>query len=320
MKRPKYFIPIIMLLITVVGFTSFTGCKEEEPEIISETTYPLTVTDQLGRTVTINAEPQKIISLAPSNTEIIYSLGLQDRLVGVTTYCNYPEAANDKPKVGGFSTVDVELITAIQPDIILAANIHAGKTIPQLEELGKRIGFVVIALSPENLDGVLQAIELVGKASNVNETTETMVNGLRNRIDAVKNITTTLSQSQLTKVFYIVWHDPLQTIGSTSFIHSLLGAAGGLNIAGDIEEKYPKISLETVIGQNPQTIIAQIGMGSGEDGPLIYAQTEPLLASVSVRSTGQIYGVISDVVGRPGPRVFDALEQLAKMLHPELFS
>ncbi|MDV2989339.1 MAG: cobalamin-binding protein [Dehalogenimonas sp.] len=317
MKGPKYLISIITVLIAVIGVSALTGCKAGEPEeVYADTTYPLTITDQLGRSVTIKSEPQKIISLAPSNTEIVYALGLQSRLVGVTTYCNYPEAAKDKPKVGGFSTVNVELITSAKPDLIIAANIHAGKVIPQLEGLD----FTVVAVSPNNIDEVMQAMELVGKVSNVNATTGPLVKALRDRIDIVVNKTATLSQSQLTKTFYIVWHDPLQTIGATSFIHSLIGAAGGLNISGDIEEKYPKVSLETVIGYNPQAIIAQIGMGSGEDGPLIYAQTEPLLAGVDARSNGQIYGVISDVVGRPGPRVVDALEQLAKMLHPELFS
>ncbi|MGI2336765.1 MAG: ABC transporter substrate-binding protein [Dehalogenimonas sp.] len=317
MKSQRFTALSLALIVTVMGFGLIPGCTvEEEPIVIAETTYPLTITDQLGRTVTVNSEPQRIISLAPSNTEIVYALGLQDKLVGVTTYCNFPEAALDKPKVGGFSTVDAELITAAQPDLIIAANIHAGKVIPQLEGLG----FVVIALSPTNLNEVLEAIEMVGKVTNTNEVKQELVTNLSGRIDAVISKISTLSQSQFTRTFYIVWHDPLQTIGSTSFIHSLIGTAGGVNIAGDINEKYPKISLESVIGQDPQVIIAQIGMGSGEDAPLVYAQTEPLLTNLSARENNQVYGVISDVVGRPGPRVVDALEQLAKILHPELFS
>lgn len=174
-------------------------------------------------------------------------------------------------------------------------------------------------LSPDNLDEVLEAIAMTGEAANVNQRTQDLVDDLSNRIDAVLNKTSSLSDEQLTSVFYIVWHDPLQSIGGNTFINSLIKAAGGVNIAAEIEEKYPKMSLETVIGENPQVIIAQIGMGSGLDAPLVYAQTEPLLAEVSARENEKVFGVISDVVGRPGPRIADALEELAEMLHPELF-
>lgn len=316
MKDRRFTTLSLALIVTVMGFGLIPGCTVEEPVIIPETTYPLTIVDQLERAVTINSEPQRIISLAPSNTEIVYALGLQDKLVGVTTYCNYPVAALDKPKVGGFSTVDVELITEAQPDLIIASNIHANKAIPQLESLG----FTVIVLSPEDLNDVLEAIKLVGKTSNVNEISLPLVDELRVRIEAVTSKIQNLSQNQLTRTFYIVWHEPLQSIGNTSFIDSLISAAGGVNIAGEINEKYPKISPETVLGKDPQVIIAQIGMGSGEDLPLQWAKTEPLLANVSARMSGQVFGVNSDIVGRPGPRIVDALEELAKMIHPELFT
>ena len=315
-NRKKVTYVVLMLFALLTGVLS--GCQKEQQaveDVVPETVYPLTITDQLGRVVTIEAEPQRIISLAPSNTEIIYSLGLDDRLVGVTTYCNYPEDALNKPKVGGFSTIDVEMVSEAHPDVIIAANIHAGKAIPQLESLG----FVVVAVSPDDIGEVIEAIELVGRVANVNDVAQPLVKGFRDRIQAVAGKIATLSQAQKTTTFYIVWHDPLQTIGSTSFIHSLVETAGGINIAGEIGEKYPKISLETVIGKNPQVIIAQIGMGTGEDGPLVYAQTETLLADTDARKNGQIFGVISDEVGRPGPRIVDALEQLAKMLHPDLF-
>jgi iron complex transport system substrate-binding protein len=129
-----------LALVLALGF--LTGCPTETDNgdngngTTPPPEYPMTVTDQLGRTVTIAAEPQKIISLAPSNTELVYALGLEDMLFGVTTYCVYPEAAQDKPKVGGFSTVEVEKVIEIQPDLILATSIHEADTIPQLEALG----------------------------------------------------------------------------------------------------------------------------------------------------------------------------------------
>lgn len=141
---------LLMTLTLICGFSLSVACDGDRDDAIvptttnpiAETTYPLNIVDQLGRTVTIESEPQRIISLSPSNTEIVYALGLQDRLVGVTDYCNYPEVALDKPKVGGFSTADVELVADAEPDLIIAGNIHASKVIPQLEELG----YTVLAL------------------------------------------------------------------------------------------------------------------------------------------------------------------------------
>ena len=120
---------------------------------------PGNLVDDLGRTVTINQIPQRIISLAPSNTEILFALGLDDRVVGVTEYCSYPEAATGKPKVGGFSTVDIEKVVSLEPDLVLATRIHGKTVIPALEELG----LTVVALTPSSLDDVLNSITLVGR-------------------------------------------------------------------------------------------------------------------------------------------------------------
>jgi len=282
----------------------------------SEAAFPFTVTDQTGREVRIENVPQRIVSLAPGNTEIVYALGLEEKLIGVTEFCNYPEAAKDKPKVGGFSTVDIEKVVETQPDLILAASIHKEEVIPRLEGLG----LTVLVLAPKTLDEVLDAITLVGRCAGEQEETAQLANGLRERIKTITDKTESLTRDDRPDVFYIVWHDPLMTVGPDTRIHQLIELAGGTNIAQDLGEEYPAISLEAVIMADPQIIIAGSGMGEGASLPYEFVLTEERFSGVEARINNRIYEIDTDLVGRPGPRIVDGLEQLAEMIHPEIFS
>jgi iron complex transport system substrate-binding protein len=259
--------------------------------------------------------PEKIISLAPSNTEILYALGLEERLVGVTEYCDYPEAAKEKPKIGGFSTVDIERVVEIQPDLILAANIHEAEVTPQLE----RLGLTVLAIDSKTVEEVLESIKLVGRATGKEEAAAQLTAEMEKRIKAVTDKTALLPETQRPRVFYILWHDPLMTAGRETRIHELIEKAGGINIARDLAGEYPKPSLEAVIMANPQVIIAGSGHGTGQDVPVQFALTEPRLTEVEARQKGRIYEIDSDLTSRPGPRIVDGLEKLAEFIHPELF-
>jgi iron complex transport system substrate-binding protein len=278
--------------------------------------FPMNVMDQAGRVVQINSEPKKIISLAPSNTEIVFALGLVDKLVGVTDFCNYPAAALDKPKVGGFSTADIEKVVAIQPDLILAANIHLDEVVPQLENLG----FTVIVIKPKSLDEILEGITLVGKVTNKIQEAETLVTNMRNRIDVVSGAVTNLDDAEKPAVFYVIWHDPLMTVGSDTIINQLITTSGGLSISRNMVEDYPTISLEAVIVANPDVMIAGSAMGAGGDLPFIFISTDDRLAGITARINGDVSEVITDLVGRAGPRIVDGLEAIARLIHPELFS
>ena len=311
---------VTIFLIVSAFLMSFLGACTSTPEKPvpagqSEPTFPLKVTDQMGREVRIERIPERIVSLAPGNTEIIYTLGLEEKLVGVTEFCNYPEVAKDKPKIGGYSTVDIERVVESQPDLILATNIHKEEVIPRLEGLG----LTVLALVPETLDEVLDAITLVGKCTGQQEETAQLVSGLGNRIKAITDKTRNLTQDERPRVFYIIWHDPLMTVGSDTLIHQLIELAGGTNIAQNLSEEYPTMSLEAVIMVNPQVIIAGSGMGEGASLPYEFALTEERLGDVDARVNGRVYEINTDLVGRPGPRQVLGLEEMAKMIHPELF-
>ncbi len=272
------------------------------------------IVDGLGRKVTIDKIPQRIVSLAPSNTEVLFALGIDDKVVGVTEYCNYPQAAKTKPKVGGFSTVDIEKVVSLEPDLVLATQIHGKTVIPALEKLG----LTVVALTPSSLNEVLSSITLVGEVTGQDEQASKLVNNLRTRIEAVADKTRTFSPNQKPRVFYITWHDPLMTAGTGTLADDVIGNAGGENIAHDISGDKTT-DLETVIYRDPQVIIASVGMGTGEDLPWQYVQTETRLKNTQALLNNRVYKIDGDLIHRPGPRVVDALEQMAHFIHPELF-
>ncbi len=304
--RNCFFILLSFLLLPLS-----LSCSSPLPR---ETNFSTEITDQLGRTVKLNKIPQRIVSLAPSNTEILFALGLGERVVGVTDYCNYPPEAKEKPSVGGFSTPNIEKMVAIDSDLILATSIHQKQIIPQLEAKG----MTVFAVAPRTIDEVLDAITQVGEITGKETEAARLVADMRSKIKEVTDKTGNLSGAQKPRVFYITWHDPLKTAGAGTFQDELIRNAGSVNIAGNLSG-YAGISLESVIEANSEVIIAGVGMGSGADAPLQFAKTEPRLKDVAARQNDRIFAVDTDIVGRTGPRIADALEQFGRFIHPELF-
>ncbi len=275
---------------------------------------PGNLLDGLGRSVTMDTVPQRIVSLAPSNTEILFALGLGDQIVGVTEYCNYPEAAKAKPKVGGFSTVDIEKVVSLKPDLVLATQIHAKKVIPALENLG----ITVVALNPKSLNEVLKSITLVGQITGRSEPASELVGQLGRRIDEITDKTQKMSLADRPRIFYVTWHDPLMTAGTGTLANDVINLAGGQNIASDVTGDE-SIDLETVIDRDPEVIIVSVGMGTGEDSPWQYIKSESRLENISARLDSRVYKIDGDLIHRPGPRIVDALEKMAEFIHPELF-
>jgi iron complex transport system substrate-binding protein len=298
----------ILLLLLLMGGPSCTAPPA------GKTGATVEITDQMGRAVKLDKAPQRIISLAPSNTEILFALGLADRLIAVTDYCNYPPQAKEKPSIGGFSTPNIEKVVSLSPDLILAASIHQKQIIPQLEAKG----MTVFALAPRTLNEVLEAITLVGKIARHEKEASRLVTGMRSKIKAITDKTGNLTEAQKPRVLYVTWHDPLMTAGSGTLHDELIRTAGGVNVASKLSG-YASISLETVIEANPQVIIAGVGMGTGAEAPLQFARTEPRLRNIEARLNNRLYGIDTDIVGRAGPRITDALEQFAAFIHPELF-
>lgn len=289
------------------------SCAGSPAEPVVTPAVPLEITDQAGRIVSRARIPEKIVSLAPSNTEIVYALGLEDRLAGVTKYCDYPEAAKSKPQVGGFATVDIEKVVEIQPDLILATGKHQEKIVPALE----RLGFTTLIIAPKTIDEVMAAISLIGQATGAEDRAAHLVGEMRARVKAVTDETDALTEAQRPGVLYILWHDPLMTVGPGAIISDLVEKAGGINIAGDLDDDYPKMSLEAVIIANPQVIIAGGGHGTGQNLPFDFAMSESRLEAVAARKNGRVYRINADLVSRPGPRIVEGLEEMARLLRAE---
>jgi iron complex transport system substrate-binding protein len=266
--------------------------------------------------------PETIISLSPSNTEVLFALGLGDKVVGVTQYCNYPEEALDKTKIGGFSPndidVSIEQIVAIGPDLILATETHMNEVVPKLEQFVPEAAIIVILTSTPSFDTVFEAIEIIGEATGTVEQAAQIVSGMRERITAITDITDNLTEPEKPKVFYIVWHEPIFAIGGGTLGNTLIEAAGSINIFQDTEGS-PMTDLETIIDRNPDVILGSLGVGTGADLAYQFVLNDERLSGVNARINNQVYPVNTDLYGRPGPRLVEALEELAALLHPELF-
>lgn len=218
---------LVTLGIFVVLLSLFVACAPPAEEVVSS---PMEVTDQLGRVVKLDKIPERIISLSPSNTEILFALGLADKVVAVTDYCNFPPEAQAKPKIGGFTTTNIEQVVVLSPDLVLATEIHEARIIPSLE--GK--GLTIFALDPKTLEEVLESITLVGEVTGKGEEASQLVAEMRSRIKVVTDKTDNMPEAQRPRVFYITWHDPLMTPGAETRHNELIRMAGGINIARDL--------------------------------------------------------------------------------------
>jgi len=296
-------IRVFMALTLVLTLAVAGGCPRMTEPVEP---VPITLDDDKGRTVTFEEVPQRIVSVAPSNTEILFALGLGDRIVGVTDFCDYPEEALDKPKIGDVVPFDLERVVAAEPDIVLATSLHYPDGVAALEG----VGVTVFVLAPETLDEVMDNIAVVGEITGKSEQAASLIAGLRERIEAITDKTQPLTDVERPGVLFVIWHDPLFVAGSGTFAHDLIIKAGGGNLAYDLPD-WPMIDLETVIARDPQVIIATHGAGPVAD--------EPRLAVTRAMAEDRLYVVLDSPFVRPGPRLVDALEELARLLQPELF-
>jgi len=264
------------------------------------------VFDDLGRLVAINGTPQRIVSLAPSNTEILFALGLGDKVVGVTDWCNYPPEALEKEKVGGYVTPDIEKIVALNPDLILVAYGTPMEVINTMVGLG----LTVFGIKTTDLDDVLNDIRTVGEITDKEVEAYALTSEMAVGIKAITDQTEELEQRP--RVFYIVGHEPsLWTAGSGTFIHELIEKGGGVNTCQNITG-YSEISIEYVLARDPEIIIAS-------EWSYDWAINASELASTNASQTGRIYTLDDDLAQRPGPRLVEGLEWFAYFIHPEIF-
>ena len=292
-----------------------------EPELKSEIATPsempeeqtVTVVDRVGRSATFESVPQRVISLSPSTTELLFALGVGPSVVGATKNCNYPLEALDVPRVGSgtMEGISREIILAIKPDLVLCKwDTHA-----PLMELFDRVGIQSINLGPETLDELFEEARLLGRVFRREQESEAFIQQMNDRLNRLMERVAKLEPSPRRTVFYEVWDEPLMTAGPKSFIGELLKMGQMRNIFDDTDVRYPRISSEVVVDRNPDVILAPSNhMKQVEFSRLA---SRPGWANINAITKKQVFIINGDEVSRCGPRLLNALEQMIDAVYPE---
>lgn len=305
----------IVLAVAVSSVMAFTGgyyagvvLNEPEEEPVEDDSILLV--DDYGRVVELDHVPERIVSTAPTPTELLFAVGAGDLVVGVDDYSDYPAEAANLTKVGSY-TLSIEVIVGLQPDLIVSSDLVPLSQLELLEDQG--IPFVILAT--RTLDDVLKDIRLVGILTGHVAEATALADGLEERIDAVTE--KTQAEDLVRPRVYLEYY-PYWTYGPGSFGNNLIALAGGINIAENTTSEYPMVTSEFVIAQDPEVIIYTVGYMTTTTAEEIASR--PGWDVISAVFEDSIYSMDDNLVSRYGPRIVDGLEELAALLHPDLFA
>lgn len=300
MKPLKLLLILFPLLLVSVGPASCGGDGRQ----------PLSASDARAE----NLYPARIVSTAPSITEILYALGLGDRVVGVSDFCDYPPEATEKPRVGGVVNPNIEAIIALDPDLVLAVPSATHENVfRSLRQLGIRM----VTLPNDTLEDLYASIRSIGEVTKTEPAAEKMVARLQAKFAQVSE---RVSREPRRRVMFVVGVDPLFVAGKGTFINELITIAGGENIAGDSPMKYPQLSIEEVVSKAPEVILYtslnfELTGAQKEQAKKIWSA----YSSIPAVKEGRICGLVADYVTLPGPRLEKGIEAMARAIHPEVY-
>jgi len=267
---------------------------------------PIRVRDSRGKLFTLPSPPRRIVSVAPSNTEILFALGLGPRVVGVTDFCDYPPAARALPKVGGVQ-LNYEKILSLKPDMVLAVTNLQKASIAKMEALK----LPVFTIDPHTVEETIAAIELVGRATGAEAAAKRVTKQMRAKLNRVRAVLAGVRERP--KVLSIIQFQPLIVVGPGTFMDDCIRLAGGRNIAADAKAPYPIFSVEKAVQRKPDVIFISKKQASA-------LLSSPVWRSVPAVVNRRVYHPNPDLVELPGPRLADGVEMLAKFIHPGLFA
>jgi iron complex transport system substrate-binding protein len=285
--------------------------SQETPPAVHTPPAYRQVSDEIGRTIRVPQNIRRIVSLAPNLTETIYALGLQDRLVGDTDYCDFPPEAQLKAKVGGAINPSLEAIAALHPDLVLVTTLNRPETVQALAD----IGIPSYATDPHTVDAIITSTERLADLLGAPETGTLLGKDMERRIAAIKDRVAPLP---LRRVLFVVWTEPLISIGKDTFIADALQHAGAVSVI-DSSQNWPHINLEEVVRLQPEFLVfaeSHANEAAHTTDTLPGLPGWRILDAVKHRR----FAVISDAVNRPAPRIASAIEELARQLHPEAFA
>lgn len=296
-----------VVLTAVIGFSSgyLVGTMTENKAV------GFSIVDDYGRTVTLDGIPERIVSVSPTPTEILYSIGAGSQLVGADNYSDYPDEANDLPRVGDAFELNTEVIIALKPDLVVC-----GDLVPrQLDGFSEEQGIPYVVLADRTVEGVLKTIRLAGIITGHVDEADQLAASLSARVDAVTAKTLAVNVSK-PKVLVETWSwgTLVSTFGPGSYGDDVIALAGGTNIAKYTASEYPSLEWEFVIAQNPDI---DVYTASSTDSSTIASRDG--WANITAVQQNKIYSIDDDLVSRYGARLIDGLEELAAIIHPELF-
>ena len=295
------------------------GCGGGEPNERKENRLAAE-TDALGRKVSVREYPRRIISMAPSNTEVLLSLGLRDKLVGVTSFYGRPEKVEGIARIGGYINPSVAEIISLHPDLVFGAKGNSRDVVRQLH----RHGIKVFTLDTKTVSGLLADIGKVGALTGARESARRLIERIEREIDAIRQKVGTLSDGEKPMVFWIGQEEPLRTAGAGSLVDELIELAGGANVAGDEKRLWPSYSMEKLVLRDPEVII--LSEDKYKSSPGRVAQTAArfrrtaVWGNISAVKEGRVHFIAADLLGQPSPACVDGLKLLARRLHPDLFA
>lgn len=299
----KEHISIRAVIIVIAAFLAVGCTKGPMPE--TEAVPTREVTDDLGRKVKIPLKINRAISLAPNLTENIFAVGAGDKLVGVTTFCDYPVSAKDIQKIGDTRTPNIESIIALRPQIVFIS------TASQLEAFSKTLeenGIAVFVTDPNTLEAIYKNLEQFGDIFGTGDQAARVTAEMKTRLAAIME---KVQYEPRTRVFVQISRDPLFAAGRESFITEVIERAGAISVTRDLQAAYTRLSNETALAMNPEAII--VPAGAGNDEPHDVFKDSP-----AVRD-GRVIRIKNDLLMRPSPRLIDGIEEAARGLHPQSF-
>ena len=270
------------------------------------------LTDEVGRRVQVPREAGRVVSLAPNLTEIVFALGNENHLAGDTDYCDYPAEAAQKPHVGGTVNPNLEEIVSLKPDLVLATkSINRRETVDALDH----IGLPVFVTDPHSIEGMIASVEHIGAAMGVEKSAAALAEDLRGRLAGLDR---RLAGDAQRRVLFVVWTDPLISVGRTSFIADAVRRAGGRSVV-ETKTEWPHVSMEEMVRLQPEFLIFASAHAGNTQHDIDELRTRPGWKNLAAMQHGKIV-ILSDAINRPAPRMVDAIEQLARALHPEAFA
>lgn len=317
----KLYFLFFSLLLTVgilAGCGSNNEAKEEDnggqTAQQAETGFPLTITDATGEKVTIEKEPERIVSIMPSNTEVAFALGVGEKIIGVITWDNYPEEVADIEKVGD-QNIDIEKIIALNPDLVLGHASHATNSAEGLQQL-KDAGITVVLINEAtSFQQAYESIEMIGKVTGAEEKATEIIDDMKERIENIKEKTANVEKKK--SVVFEISGQPLFVAGKNTFMDEILSIINAENVVSDLDEPWPQVDEEYMIEKNPDVIITTYGYYT--EDPIGQVTGRAGWQDITAVKEKQVYDVHSDKVTRPGPRLAEGVEEVAKIIYPELF-